>query len=457
MKKIFFFLTVILSTTFFLFQSTLNYYFISDDFFYTSFKNVSAALSIHKGEYHYNPIFWSFLLVIKQIWGLNPFIFHLFTLIIHLINIILVFSLTNKITKNKTQSLISALIFALFFSHYEVVFWITGINTSLMVSFYILSLIAFISFNAKPTMINYTVFFLFFLLALLTHEYAVSLLSIVLTYWLIFAKRNKTMTFLLKLILLPATSILVLTIAKISWSSASLVVKIPTLSRFLSSIIKSFLYLFIPIPYLIDALPKILLPLIFLFLTYLLLATIKQNKLRIFLFIWVCLTVTVFSATSLPQARYFYLSSIPAILLLTSIIIKAKSKLSFLGFIYLIVILTSGIIFIQKQKQYWQESSSITKKVLTDIKKLHPNPDKNKNIYFINLPDSTNGPPWNAYVFRRGLNQALENIYGYQLNLIYLRTIPRNEKVREDQLINQETLTELKNRNEAVFIYNQKN
>lgn len=451
-RKIYFLLVLLLAVIFIFFSSTLNYYFISDDFFYTSFKTFSDTLSFQKGEYHYNPVFWSFLWGIKQLFGLNPFVFHLATIFLHLVNIVLVFYLSKKLTKNNNLSLISAIVFAVFFSHYEVVFWITGISTSLMTLFYLLGLIFFINFTNKQTIFNYLAFFILFLLALFTHEYAISLLLVALTYWMLLGKRNKKFSYLLKLSLLPLITIISLTLAKVSFSQASLVVGVPTISRFIASIIKSFLYLFIPIPYLIDSLPKIVLPLLFLFLIVFLLLNIRKNKLRLFLFIWTFLTVIIFSLTSLPQARYFYLSSIPTILLLVSIF-QTKSKLSFPGTIYLIIVLMSSLFFIQEQKQYWQKSSQITKRVLSDIKKSYPIPDQNKNIYFVNLPDSVNGPPWNAYVFRRGLEEALENQYGVRLQVVYLITAALDEKVREDEFICEKNLQELKNKG-VIFIYN---
>lgn len=451
-KKNYLLLFLLLVAVFIFFSSTLNYYFISDDFFYTSFKTFSNTLSFQKGEYHYNPVFWSFLWAIKQVFGLNSFVFHLVTIFLHLVNIVLIFCLSKKLTKNNNLSLISTIVFAVFFSHYEVVFWITGISTSLMTLFYLLVLIFFINFTSKQTIFNYLAFFILFLLALFTHEYAISLLLVALTYWMLLGKRNKNLNYLLKLSSLPLITVFLLAFAKISFSQASLVPGIPTFPRFLASIIKSFLYLFIPIPYLIDSLPKIVLPLLFLLLIILLLLNIKKNKLRLFLFIWTFLTVIIFSLTSLPQARYFYLSSIPTILLLVSIF-QTKSKLSFPGTIYLIIVLMSSLFFIQEQKQYWQKSSQITKRVLSDIKKSYPIPDQNKNIYFVNLPDSVNGPPWNAYVFRRGLEEALENQYGKKLKILYLRTKPLDEKVREDEFICKKNLQELKNKG-VIFIYN---
>ncbi len=118
--------------------------------------------------------------------------------------------------------------------------------------------------------------------------------------------------------------------------------------------------------------------------------------------------------------------------------------------LYLFLIILAGLNFMQKQKEYWKQSSEITKNTLKHIKN---NYSPNKEIFFINLPDSVNGPPWNAYVFRRGLDNALENIYGYTPIISFYRTIPLDEKVREDEYIEPENLYNLSLEDE-VFMYN---
>ncbi|MBI2029249.1 glycosyltransferase family 39 protein [Candidatus Gottesmanbacteria bacterium] len=424
-----------LSSVFLFFASTLNYYFISDDFVYTRFNSISELLNLNQGEYHYNPVFWGLLFAVKQIFGLIPLSYHFLTVVIHLVNILLVYFLAKNLTKNNKIAFLSSLVFSFYFANYEVVFWITGISTSLMVTFYILGLLSFIKYIKHKQYLFYVLFLIFFILSILTHEYAITLPIICFIYYFQFSKSKE----ILKVLAFPVLFILIVTILKSLYSNASLFISLPTIGRFFISVIKSYLYLFMPFPYFIDSLPKFLLPILFIFLFLFLLIKSLKNKLKIFLFLWTFIDVFLFSATSATQARYLYFSFIPAVILLILILNINSRKI-----LYMFLIVIAGISFMQKQKIYWTQSSEITKNTLEYIKN---NAEDNKPLYLVNFPDSVNGPPWNAYVFRRGLNYALGNT-----NIFFYRTIPLDEKVREDEHIEPEKLIELKEKGN-VFIF----
>jgi len=56
-----------------------------------------------------------------------------------------------------------------------------------------------------------------------------------------------------------------------------------------------------------------------------------------------------------------------------------------------------------------------------------------KKIIFINFPDSLNGPPWNAYLFRNGMEETIEYLYGvFPSNVQYARTMPLTLRLRND-------------------------
>ncbi len=127
-----FFLVFLLVFTFLFFLPSLNFYFISDDFIYTRFNNLGEIFRFWQEDYHYNPVFWLFLFGLKSFFGFQPAVFHLTAVIVHLLNVVLVFFLSRQITKDDQISSLTAFGFALFFSHYEVVLWVTGLSTSLM-------------------------------------------------------------------------------------------------------------------------------------------------------------------------------------------------------------------------------------------------------------------------------------------------------------------------------------
>lgn len=450
MKKINIFLSVWGLFVFFFYLPVLNLFFTSDDFFYTNFSLIRDVIFPHPGLYHYSPVFWSIMLLIKSISGINPFIFHLAALFMHIANVILLYFLAVKLLGKKTPAMVSLVIFSFFFSHYETVYWVTGIDTSLMVFLYQLNLLIFLRYLKSNSLTDYLLYLLTFFAAILSHEYAVSLPIVAGLYLLLIHKRlniKKTVTILFP----PSIFIFFLFLFKIFYSSATLTVTSPSIITIIRSIIKSSIYLFIPIPQIIDYLPKFLLPVLFLILAALLFYQSRMQKIRMFLLLWTLTTVIIFSVTSLPQARYFYLSSIPAMMLFSSILIPNKLKSDsfiFLKFIYLFLIIISGMFFLKQQMGYWQKSSRIILDSREVVKKSISGKEK---IYILDLPDSINGPPWNAYLYRSNPDLAL-NID--KDKMILLRTVHKDAKVRNDPYIEKDQIDELIKRGELIFRFN---
>jgi len=123
MAKIF--LLVIINLLFYL--PSLKFFFVSDDFYFLSVNSLIEALKFRPDFNHHIPVFWFVIWLIKSIFGLSPFIFHLVTLLVHVLNVILVYFLGLLLIKNKTLALLAAIIYSFFFSHYEVVYWVTGL------------------------------------------------------------------------------------------------------------------------------------------------------------------------------------------------------------------------------------------------------------------------------------------------------------------------------------------
>ena len=111
------------------------------------------------------------------------------------------------------------------------------------------------------------------------------------------------------------------------------------------------------------------------------------------------------------------------------------------------------MLFLSQQKNYWVISSNITKQVLFDIKTLYPALPKN-NIYFVNLPDSSVDSIWKAYVFRNGMEDSLRLIYPNQVVKIhYLKTDTASGNTRDDPVISDDKLDQLRRNKEIVLIY----
>jgi tetratricopeptide (TPR) repeat protein len=80
---------------------------------------------------------------------LNPEPYHMHNILLHLLNILLVFLFAAKIFKRKGHALLVAMMFAIHPLHVESVAWITGRKDLLFTLFYLLSMLAYIRYLRK--------------------------------------------------------------------------------------------------------------------------------------------------------------------------------------------------------------------------------------------------------------------------------------------------------------------
>ena len=390
MKKRFLLGLIILFAWFF-YRESLSFFFISDDFYYLSFNTIPAILKTYISDQHFIPVFLGVLYLIKRVFGLNPYFFHLTGVLVHLVIIFLVYRLGVKFLKKTRSALLSAFIFNLFYSHYEVIYWITGLNMSLMVLIYLAALIFLLEFLKSDKRLFLWWYSGVTVLAFLTHEFALNLLLFPFLY-----RRRSSVKSGVILTLMIAGLITVRSL----WGNISTPQQFQTL-KFIKGITISHVQLFLPLPQVLEKIPDVGMIILFLLIIYFLLRNFRRQ--HFFLVLWLESTIFLFSATSLPQARYYYLSSIPAIYLLIDILKKE-------GRIFLFIILISNLAFLGKQSQLWRQSGLITEKIVRQISEELTALPPDKKLYVISLPDSLNGPPWHAYLFRNGLKEAVELI-----------------------------------------------
>ncbi|MDD4412197.1 MAG: tetratricopeptide repeat protein [Patescibacteria group bacterium] len=151
------------------YQSLFNGFVYWDDYFQITNNpdiqnlNLSNIIKIFSSQCigMYQPITSSFYLLIHHFFGQNPFAFHLFSLSVHLVNVTLVWFLTQKFFKNNKKFLaitITAL-FAFHPSNVEAVAWISGLGTVLSTSFLLAALLIYYQ-DKKTTKTNIIFYFL---------------------------------------------------------------------------------------------------------------------------------------------------------------------------------------------------------------------------------------------------------------------------------------------------------
>ena len=169
-----FFLILIVNTCFYVFG--INNTFINlDDFIYVgnnikvqsvSFSNIKWAFTtIYFG--HYSPLLWLSYMLDYYIGNGEALIFHIHNLIIHIINVYLIFLCTNLLLKNKIKATIASLFFSILALNIEPVIWVSSRKDLLCGFYFFLAMFFYLTFkeNGSRRFIIYT-FVLIFLGAL---------------------------------------------------------------------------------------------------------------------------------------------------------------------------------------------------------------------------------------------------------------------------------------------------
>lgn len=107
-------------------------------------------------------------------WGMNPKPYHVFSLLFHLINTLLVFYFIKLLTKGKMwASVLTAILFGLHPMHVESVAWISEIKDVLYSLFFLIGLICYINYVRKKLISFYIIAFLMLCFSLLSKPAAV--------------------------------------------------------------------------------------------------------------------------------------------------------------------------------------------------------------------------------------------------------------------------------------------
>lgn len=168
-----------------LYSRTLNQNFLYgwDDGEYIDHPTVQHLSSGNMGKYFstfylgmYQPIPVLTFAVNYYFSGKDTLPYKLFNLLIHLLNVVLVFSLVNKLVRNEYAALFSALLFAVHPMNVESIAWLSARSTGLFTLFYLLALLSYQRYLDKGSRLkDIMITFVFFLLALFSKSMAATL------------------------------------------------------------------------------------------------------------------------------------------------------------------------------------------------------------------------------------------------------------------------------------------
>jgi tetratricopeptide (TPR) repeat protein len=156
-------------------QSGLNWHSIGQAF--------SSELVKKSSNWH--PVTWLSLMLDYQIFGLNPFGYHLINLLFHVINTILLFLILRRMTKKLWPSAFVAALFAIHPLHVESVAWIAERKDVLSTFFWMLTMGAYSYYVENRGFRRYFFVLLFFVLGLMAKPMLVTLpfVLLLLDYW----------------------------------------------------------------------------------------------------------------------------------------------------------------------------------------------------------------------------------------------------------------------------------
>ena len=150
-----------------------------------------AYFTIAGGEASYRPIATLSYFVIHSLAGLNPFYFHLSSVVLHALNVILVYLLLYLILGSRFKALLAGLLFACHPALTEAVDCIAFNEDLLTAVFFLLALILYVKSEVKgAAAAAYFLSLLCYFCALLAKEMAITLLPILLLYDLTFRPGN---------------------------------------------------------------------------------------------------------------------------------------------------------------------------------------------------------------------------------------------------------------------------
>lgn len=140
-----------------------------------SFNGVKAVFTAFvAGNYH--PLTMLVYLCIYKFFGLDPMPYHLLNVVLHLLNVFLVFKLADRLSGKKVTALVVAILFAVHPMHVESVAWVSELKDVLYALFYLLSLLQYLRYLEHGFRVkDYIGVLLLFIASLLSKSAAVTL------------------------------------------------------------------------------------------------------------------------------------------------------------------------------------------------------------------------------------------------------------------------------------------
>lgn len=149
-----------------------------------TWKNIAWAFSFTDAAY-WHPLTWLSHMLAFQLFGLNFGMHHLINLFLHIANTLLLFIVLYRMTKSLWSSAFVAAMFALHPLNVESVAWASEHKNVLSTFFWMLTMLTYVFYAERPTVLRYLFIFFVFALGLMAKPMLVTLpfVLFLLDYW----------------------------------------------------------------------------------------------------------------------------------------------------------------------------------------------------------------------------------------------------------------------------------
>ena len=172
-----------------------NYDFVNfdDDKYVTENLNIRAGITLKSvrwaftnfDQMYWHPLTWLSHMLDCELYGLEPGMHHLTSLLFHIVNTLLLFLVFRKMTGSLWQSAFVAALFALHPINVDTVAWVAERKNVLSTFFWILTMFTYARYIEKPGLFRYMLTFSVFALGLMAKPMLVTLpfVLLLLDYW----------------------------------------------------------------------------------------------------------------------------------------------------------------------------------------------------------------------------------------------------------------------------------
>jgi len=450
------------------FGPSIGTFFVGDDFSWlrwaanTTIQDLPRYF-INSDGFFYRPVTKTIVFFLWSLFSFQPYGYHLFALLIHLLTGLVVYIISFKLFKNKLIAFITSFIFLVLPIQGETLYWFATISTLLCVLFIVYGLMLIVKFRKTKSFIFYVLSLLFYLLALGSYEMGIVFPFLIITIDL-FLKNKKDKEFYLSyfpfVLLIPVYYFVrqLSNTAPIGGDYSYSLVHLP------QNVIGNFagywgVYIFGERFFAVYDYSRLVLRqnvgiVIIFLLFFITVAAIvvylnkerfkkllheKLSRIFIYSIIFSFTSLLTFLGLGNIAERYGYLSSIGFVFALSVLIIwisnfgakKLRNK-KYQALIIVILVFLLGIFYWREQqmeRKEWARSGRITNRTLAYLRIYNEDVKKNSTFYIANIP-TKQGQAW---IFPVGLEDGIWFVYrDSTLKIVKLKDIEEARRIKEE-------------------------